>query len=282
MRQQIASAVNVVIQVSRLGDGTRKIIQISEIVGMEGDVITMQDIFVFERQGIGENDKVLGAVQGHRHPAQVRRSAQGLRHRSGRHAVLQSRRAAARERAAGREPPMVGLPSSTWITALLVFFAVALGTISVALVVECSRSGSGSGKRSDSFAPSPTTSRTQEGILRLHGDELPRWFQPHRGPRSRACRIVELMMEQAGMKSHVPMFLFSSIGISVGLGLAVLALARWWPAAALAAVIGALVPYSVVRFKRNRRIGAFEEHAARGHRPARPRHPRRASAFVRA
>ena len=60
MRQQIASAVNVVIQVSRMGDGTRKIIQISEIVGMEGDVITMQDIFVFERQGIGENEKVLG------------------------------------------------------------------------------------------------------------------------------------------------------------------------------------------------------------------------------
>jgi pilus assembly protein CpaF len=60
MRQQIASAVNVVIQVSRLGDGTRKILQISEIVGMEGDVITMQDIFLFERQGIGDNDKVLG------------------------------------------------------------------------------------------------------------------------------------------------------------------------------------------------------------------------------
>jgi pilus assembly protein CpaF len=60
MRQQIASAVNVVIQVSRLGDGTRKLLQVSEIVGMEGDVITMQDIFVFERQGVGEGDKVLG------------------------------------------------------------------------------------------------------------------------------------------------------------------------------------------------------------------------------
>ena len=60
MRQQIASAVNVVIQVSRLGDGSRKLIQFSEIVGMEGDVITMQDIFIFERQGIGENEKVLG------------------------------------------------------------------------------------------------------------------------------------------------------------------------------------------------------------------------------
>src|SRR5687767_3051295 len=60
MRQQIASAINVIIQVARMSDGTRKVISISEIVGMEGDVITMQDIFIFERQGIDENEKVLG------------------------------------------------------------------------------------------------------------------------------------------------------------------------------------------------------------------------------
>jgi pilus assembly protein CpaF len=60
MRQQIASAINVVIQVSRLSDGSRKLMQISEIVGMEGEVITMQDIFVYEREGIGAHDKVLG------------------------------------------------------------------------------------------------------------------------------------------------------------------------------------------------------------------------------
>jgi pilus assembly protein CpaF len=59
MRQQIASAVQVVIQVSRMSDGSRKVIQISEIVGMEGDVITMQDIFGFERQGM-DGDKVVG------------------------------------------------------------------------------------------------------------------------------------------------------------------------------------------------------------------------------
>jgi pilus assembly protein CpaF len=51
MRQQIASAIDMVIQVSRLSDGTRKIISISEIAGMEGDVISMQEIFVFDRQG---------------------------------------------------------------------------------------------------------------------------------------------------------------------------------------------------------------------------------------
>jgi pilus assembly protein CpaF len=60
MRQQIASAINVVIQVSRMSDGTRKIMQLSEIVGMEGDIITMQDIFVYEREGIGPDEKVLG------------------------------------------------------------------------------------------------------------------------------------------------------------------------------------------------------------------------------
>jgi pilus assembly protein CpaF len=60
MRQQIASAINVVIQVSRLSDGSRKVTSISEIVGMEGDVITMQEIFVFERQGVSEEGEVLG------------------------------------------------------------------------------------------------------------------------------------------------------------------------------------------------------------------------------
>src|SRR5438132_2311376 len=60
IRQQIASAINVVIQVSRLSDGTRKVTQISEITGMEGDVISMQDIFVFERDGIGVGGRVVG------------------------------------------------------------------------------------------------------------------------------------------------------------------------------------------------------------------------------
>ena len=60
VRQQIASALDVVIQLSRLSDGSRKVMAISEVVGMEGDVITMQDLFVFERQGLGEDRKVLG------------------------------------------------------------------------------------------------------------------------------------------------------------------------------------------------------------------------------
>jgi pilus assembly protein CpaF len=60
IRHQVASAINLVIQVSRMADGSRRVINISEITGMEGDVITMQDIFVFERTGIGPDGKVAG------------------------------------------------------------------------------------------------------------------------------------------------------------------------------------------------------------------------------
>src|SRR5262245_57473417 len=63
MRQQIASAIHAVIQVSRLSDGTRKITSISEITGMEGEVVCMQEIFRFERRGLSETGKVKGAFK---------------------------------------------------------------------------------------------------------------------------------------------------------------------------------------------------------------------------
>jgi pilus assembly protein CpaF len=60
MRQQIASAIQLVVQQTRLADGSRKVTTISEITGMEGDVITMQDIFVFEKAGITKEGRVAG------------------------------------------------------------------------------------------------------------------------------------------------------------------------------------------------------------------------------
>ena len=60
MRQQISSAVDLVIQVARLTDGTRRITSISEITGMEGDTTTMQEIFQFERTGVDSTGKVIG------------------------------------------------------------------------------------------------------------------------------------------------------------------------------------------------------------------------------
>ncbi|CAN7254782.1 CpaF family protein [Massilia sp. LjRoot122] len=60
MRQQISSAVGVVLQVSRLTDGKRKLVSLQEVTGMEGDVITMQEIFQFKQTGLGENGTVIG------------------------------------------------------------------------------------------------------------------------------------------------------------------------------------------------------------------------------
>lgn len=60
IRSQIASAVDIVVQIARLRDGSRKIINISEITGMEGDIITMQDLFRFEQQGIDSDGRLRG------------------------------------------------------------------------------------------------------------------------------------------------------------------------------------------------------------------------------
>jgi pilus assembly protein CpaF len=60
VRRQIASAITIVIQVSRFNDGTRRVTHLTEITGMEEDVVSMQDIFVFERHGISPDGRVLG------------------------------------------------------------------------------------------------------------------------------------------------------------------------------------------------------------------------------
>jgi pilus assembly protein CpaF len=60
IRRQISSAIDVVVQLSRLSDGTRKIVSLAEITGMEGDVVTMQDIFVYRKRGVRESGEVLG------------------------------------------------------------------------------------------------------------------------------------------------------------------------------------------------------------------------------
>jgi pilus assembly protein CpaF len=63
IRQQVASAVNLIIQISRMSDGTRKVTAIAELTGMEQDVITMQDIFTFNKSGIDEHGKVVGTFR---------------------------------------------------------------------------------------------------------------------------------------------------------------------------------------------------------------------------
>ena len=60
MRHYISSALDVIVQIARLSDGTRKLISIQEVVGMEGDLITLQELFIFQQTGLDENRKVKG------------------------------------------------------------------------------------------------------------------------------------------------------------------------------------------------------------------------------
>jgi pilus assembly protein CpaF len=63
MRFMISSALDLIIQVSRFTDGSRKLVSLCEVVGTEGDVVTLQDIFVFEKRGIDKDGKVLGGFR---------------------------------------------------------------------------------------------------------------------------------------------------------------------------------------------------------------------------
>jgi pilus assembly protein CpaF len=70
IRHQIANAVHAVVQVARLSDGSRKVITVSEVTGMEDDMIVLQDIFSFDRSGIDESGKVRGVFRSTGHPPQ--------------------------------------------------------------------------------------------------------------------------------------------------------------------------------------------------------------------
>src|SRR5207253_1771745 len=60
IRQQIAAAVHLLVQAARLSDGSRRVISLTEVTGMEGEVVTLQDLFVFEKRGLDPDGKVVG------------------------------------------------------------------------------------------------------------------------------------------------------------------------------------------------------------------------------
>lgn len=60
IRQQVASAVHLIVQAARLSDGSRRVVSVTEVTGMEGDMVTLQDIFVFEKRGLSPDGRVLG------------------------------------------------------------------------------------------------------------------------------------------------------------------------------------------------------------------------------
>ena len=63
IREQVASALHLVVQLARFSDGHRRVTLISEITGMESDIVTMQDLFRFEQAGVGEDGRILGSLE---------------------------------------------------------------------------------------------------------------------------------------------------------------------------------------------------------------------------
>jgi len=85
IRQQVASAIHLLVQAARLSDGSRRVVSITEVTGMEGDMLTLQDIFTFEKLGIAEDGRVLGrfAATGIRPKFCDKLAAAGIRLKAG-------------------------------------------------------------------------------------------------------------------------------------------------------------------------------------------------------
>ena len=80
IREQMSSAIDLIVHLTRLRDGTRRVTHVSEVQHMEGDVIIIQDLFMFDfSMGVDENGKLPGHAQVDGHPAPVRRQARGRR-----------------------------------------------------------------------------------------------------------------------------------------------------------------------------------------------------------
>jgi tight adherence protein B len=152
---------------------------------------------------------------------------------------------------------VVTLSSGALATALLVFLTVAFGTLSLALLTEWFQERKVQRDALQQLRAFTNNEAAEGGIL-SRADDLPKWFQPI-AARIPVVEDLSLVMEQAGMKGRLPTLIFSTIGLSIALGFVTLIVTRWLPPAILGAVIGAVLPYSIVRRKRNKRMYAFEE-----------------------
>ena len=144
------------------------------------------------------------------------------------------------------------------LPALLVFLAVALGTLALALVVDLVQERR---RRVDTLRQLREFANSAEGegaLLRGLEANVPRWLLPI-AARLPAFEDAQLMLEQAGSTMRLERFLVLSVGFSASLGLGVLVLTKLWSPALIAAILGALVPLAVIRRKRGQRFLRFEE-----------------------
>jgi tight adherence protein B len=154
----------------------------------------------------------------------------------------------------------VNIPLSTWLTAALVFVAVALGAVSVALVFEFL------GERRKQQDLVGQLKKFEKGLMQAgteSGGLLRRAVRESQFMRDLAASVptigdLQLMIQQAGSSMTVGSFLMTTVGVSVGSGLAALVLSQKFLIAIPVALIAAFIPYALMRRRRTRRLYAFE------------------------
>jgi tight adherence protein B len=155
---------------------------------------------------------------------------------------------------------MVGIPNNIWIPAVVAFIAVALGTVSVALLWEWAQEQRRKGKMVGelrSLANENFESGSGRPIFRSAILDSP-WLRPI-AARMPALQDAELMLQQAHVSWTLQTLIFISVGLSVALGFSILILTQSFMVAVPVAVLGAVLPTLYVRQRRNRRLNQFEE-----------------------
>ena len=154
---------------------------------------------------------------------------------------------------------MVDLPLTTWLAAAMVFVAVALGTVSIVLLLEWSQESrrKKAALRQLKEIAAQGVDGGDAGLLR-GGRVLDAEWLTHFTTHFPHLRDLRLMLEQAGMEWTIQSYLFLAAGWGVGLGMAGLTVTGLWSFALALAALGATFPYLWIRNKRKRRLGAFE------------------------
>ncbi len=153
---------------------------------------------------------------------------------------------------------MVGIPTTAWAAAGMVFLAVALGAVALALMVEWSQERNRQRNVLQKLRRFETSmTETAGGIFRGPGQSAPQWIQDL-AARTPAFGDLQLLLEQSGSRWTMQAFLLLSLGFAAAVGLAILLLSGVWPLAVIAAAIGGMAPFLILRLRRRRRLDAFE------------------------
>ena len=152
---------------------------------------------------------------------------------------------------------MVGLPASVWIPALVAFLAVALGTISLVLLWEWLQEQRRKRNMVDQLRSLANETIQGSAVFRSAMLQSP-WLRPIIA-RIPQLRDAEALLLQAGLPWTVQTLLFLSVGLAVATGSMALIVSRSLPVGIVATIVGAVLPTLYVRYRRTRRINAFEE-----------------------